>query len=131
MSSFVLPITSLVASAIVLLMIALALLVVHYRIANQVALGGAGIEPLERAIRTHANLTEFAPLALILLALLELNGLAPWQLWTLGGLFIVARLSHVHGMLSATLLPRSTGALLTVILMTSMMGRLLTLALLG
>jgi len=131
MSSFVLPITSMITAANVLLMVTLAMLVVHHRIANQVALGGAGIEPLERAIRAHANLVEYAPLALILLALLELNGLEAWQLWTLGGAFSVARLLHAHGILSTTLATRSSGALFTMILMVAMMGRLLTLALLG
>ncbi|HEY9163050.1 MAG TPA: MAPEG family protein, partial [Magnetovibrio sp.] len=103
----------------------------HHRIANQVVLGGGGIEPLERAIRSHGNLAEFAPSALILLGLLELNGLPAWQLWALGGAFTAARISHVHGMLTRTLATRSIGALFSIIIMTSMVGRLATLALWG
>lgn len=131
MSAFILPITAVYASFNIMLLIGLALLVVHHRIANQVALGGGGIEPLERAIRTHANLTEFAPSALILLALLEFNGLPMWQLVALGALFTLARISHVHGMLTATLLTRSFGALVSIIAMVTMIGLLLTLALMG
>lgn len=129
MSTFILPVTTLFVCANTLLLVGLAMLVVHHRIANQVALGGAGIEALERAIRTHANLIEYAPLALILLGLLEVNGLPGWQLLVLGGVFTVARLSHAHGMLTATLPTRSAGALFTIIIMVSMVGRLLTLAL--
>jgi len=125
MPAFVLPITALYASFNILILIGLAFLVVHHRISNQVTIGGGGVEPLERAIRAHGNLAEFAPSALILLALLELNGLPGWQLHALGGAFTAARLSHIHGMLTATLRTRSMGALFSVILMTSMIGMLL------
>ena len=131
MHAFVLPVTTLYASVNILMLVVLAFLVVHHRIANQVALGHGGIEALERAIRTHGNLAEYVPSALILLALLELNGLPGWQMHVLGGLFTLARLSHVHGMLTATPLSRSMGALFSVIAMVSMIGRLLTLAVLG
>lgn len=131
MTTFILPVTAVVASVNVLLLIVLAFLVVHHRINHQVALGGGGIEPLERAIRSHGNLAEFAPSAMILLGLLEFNGLAAWQLWTLGGVFTLARLSHVHGMLTATLATRSFGALFSLIMLVVMIGRLGTLALWG
>lgn len=128
MSTFILPVTTLFVSVNALLLIGLSLLVVHHRIANQVALGSGGVDALERAVRTHANLIEYAPLALILLALLEVNSLPGWQLLVLGGLFTVARVSHIHGMLSATLATRSTGALVSIIAIIAMIGRLLTLA---
>jgi hypothetical protein len=120
-----LPVTTLFVSANALLLIGLALLVVHHRIANQVELGAGGVERLERAIRAHGNLAEYAPLALILLAFLEFNGLPAWQLLALGGLFTVARLSHVHGMLAAAALSRTFGALFTVVTMLAMIGLLL------
>ena len=126
MSDFVLPITTLYASINIFIMIAMLFLVVHHRIANEIPLGSNGIEALERAIRSHGNLTENLPSALILLALLELNGLPGWQLHLLAGAFTVARLSHIHGMLTATLTTRSMGALSSVILMTTMVGLLLT-----
>lgn len=131
MSTFVLPVTAVVASVNIALLVGLAFLVVHHRISNQVALGGGGVEALERAIRVHGNLAEYAPSALILLGLLELNDLPVWQLGVLGGLFTLARVSHLHGMLSATQLTRSMGALFSVIVMVAMIGRLLTLAVLG
>lgn len=128
MSDFVLPITAVYASLNIMLLIVLAFSVVHHRISNQVALGSGNVEALERAIRTHGNLAEFAPSALILLALLELNGLPVWQLVALGTLFTLARVSHVHGMLTATLMTRSMGALFSIVIMVTMIGRLLTIA---
>lgn len=131
MPTFVLPVTAIFAALNVALLIGLSLLVVHHRISNQISLGGGGVEALERAIRVHGNLTEYAPSALILLALLELNGLPVWQLSLLGGLFTIARALHVHGMLTATLATRSFGALFSVIVMLSMIGLLGTKAFLG
>lgn len=131
MSTFVLPITTLFVSANALLLISLALLVVHHRIQNKVELGGGGVEALERAIRAHGNLSEYAPLALILLAMLEFNGLPAWKLLTLGGLFTVARFSHVHGMLRAAAPTRTFGALFTVISMIAMTVQLWWMAVLG
>lgn len=131
MSSFVLPVTTLFVAINALLLIGLALLVVHQRIQNKVALGGGGVEPLERAIRAHGNLAEYAPLALILLALMELNGLPAWKLLALGGLLTVARFSHVHGMLRAASPTRGFGALFTIISMIAMIIQLLVIVALG
>jgi len=128
MNTFVLPVTALYAGVNIMLLVSLAFLVVHHRIANQVALGHNGIEALERAIRTHGNLTEYVPSGLILLALLELNSLPGFQLYVLGGLFTFARASHIHGMLTATQLTRTIGAMFTVITMMAMAGQLLVLA---
>jgi len=113
------------------ILIVLAFLVVHRRIAHQVALGAGGHDTLERAIRAHGNLAEYAPAALILLALAELNGLPAWQLYALGGVFTAARLSHAHGLLTATLRTRTLGTIFTIVVMMSLIGRLLTLAVLG
>lgn len=95
MSTFVLPVTALYAGINIMLLVSLAFLVVHHRIANQVALGHNGVEPLERAIRVHGNLAEYAPSALILLALLELNSVSSLHLYVLGGLFTFARVSQI------------------------------------
>lgn len=131
MSTFVLPITALYASINIFIMIVLMFLVVHHRISNQISIGGGGIEALERAIRSHGNLAENVPAVLILLALLELNGLPVWQLHLLAGAFTVARLAHIHGMMNGHIATRSMGALFTAILMTAMIGLLLVRAVLA
>lgn len=131
MSVFVLPITTLYASINIMVYVGLGFLVVHHRIANQVAFGDGGIDALHRAIRSHANLAENLAPALILLAILELNALPAWQMHVLGGAFTLSRLSHIHGILSATLATRSIGALTSATLITTMAGLLLVLLLTG
>jgi len=117
-----LTITSLYLALNALLAVGLTLLVVHHRIEHQVGAGDGGHVDLGRAIRAHGNLTENAPLALLLMAVLEINGLPAWQLHLLGAGFTLARFAHVYGILTATLTPRSMGALATAIVLMSMSG---------
>ena len=49
---------------------------------------------LERAIRGHGNLIEYAPLFLILMLLLELNDLPKYLLYMSGSVFTLGRLMH-------------------------------------
>ncbi len=126
MSTFVLPITSQFAVLNIAILIVLAFAVVHQRVSNRVLLGDGGVAALERAIRAHGNLAEYMPSALILLALLEFNATPAWQLYLLGGLFSVARLSHIHGIVVTRQLTRAFGALTSIIAIISMIGLLLT-----
>lgn len=90
-------VTSLVASIMTAIFIKLSLAVIGLRRKNKVALGGGGIEELERAIRAQGNFAEYVPFGLILLGCLELNG-APWWLVALPAIvFILARLIHAKG----------------------------------
>lgn len=118
-----LTITPVYVALNVALFIVLAFAVVHYRIENQVSLGNGGLATLERAIRAHGNLAEYAPFALILLAILELNGLAPWQLHLFGAAFLGARMLHAVGIFKGAIAPRSAGALLSMVLLMAMAGR--------
>jgi len=113
-----LTITPIYAALNIMLAVVLTYLVVHHRIQNQVALGDGGHTELGRAIRAHGNLSENAPFALLLLALVEWNGLPGWQLHALGGAFTLARLAHAYGVLTTSMAPRSMGALLTTIILT-------------
>ena len=57
---------------------------------------GRVIDPLEleRAIRGHGNLIEYAPLFLILMLLLELTGASETLLYICGTVFTVGRFMH-------------------------------------
>ena len=57
---------------------------------------GRVIDPLEleRAIRGHGNLIEYAPLLLILMLLLELTGASETFLYICGTVFTVGRFMH-------------------------------------
>lgn len=53
--------------------------------------------PTITAMRRHANFVECVPLALILIALLEMNGVAGGAIHGLGAGLVLARLSHAFG----------------------------------
>ena len=50
------------------------------------------------AFRRHGNFTEWAPIFLILLGILELNASSATTLHALGGVFVVARIFHAVGL---------------------------------
>jgi len=90
--------TLLFASLHVLLMLALLVPVSLHRRREHIGLGDGCDAVLLRKIRVHANFVEHVPLALLLMALLELGGLPrPW-LWVLGVALLVARLLHAVGL---------------------------------
>ena len=92
------PITSIYAALCGILMIALAVRVSMLRRRFRIGVGSAGQEALERAIRVHANFTEFVPLALILMLLAELGGVTGWLMHVFGITLVVSRLLHAWGL---------------------------------
>lgn len=54
-------------------------------------------ETLRRKTRAHGNFIEYVPLALILLAMLEISGEHRAALWLMGGAFVLARVIHAYG----------------------------------
>jgi uncharacterized membrane protein YecN with MAPEG domain len=72
--------------------------VVRWRRKLSVGLGDGGQESLLRAQRTQANFIEYVPIALILLAAAESQGLAGWLLQTAGAILMLARLLHAWGL---------------------------------
>ncbi|MCR6496830.1 MAPEG family protein [Thermomonas sp. S9] len=91
-------ITLLITALHVLLMLVLLARISQIRHARKIGLGDGGDPELLRRIRVHANFVEHVPVALLLLALLELSGLpAPW-LWGLGGALLLARALHAAGL---------------------------------
>jgi len=59
--------------------------------------GDGGNPAMAAIIRRHGNLTEYVPLALILLGLAEVRGLGTTWMHVLGILLIVSRLVHPFG----------------------------------
>ena len=58
------------------------------------SLGDGGDVQLQRKIRGQANFAEYVPIILVLMALLELHGLAKWAVHGLGVMLLVGRLLH-------------------------------------
>ena len=93
-----------------------------YRFRNDISLGDGGDKVLFNRIRAHGNFTENVPIALLLLLLNNLNGLAHGTLMILGSILVVSRCVHyvmiVTRSLPIVLRPLSmVGTLGTVIVM--------------
>lgn len=93
-----LTITAIYASLAGLLLLVLSFRVVRWRRKLSVGLGDGGQESLLRAQRAQANFIEYVPIALILLAAAESQGLSGWLLQTTGAILVLARLLHAWGL---------------------------------
>lgn len=85
-------ITSLYAGLLALVFLALSARVVAVR--GRVSLGDGGDPVVLRRMRGHANFAEYVPLILLMMALLEFQHAAGWQLHAIGATLVVARLLH-------------------------------------
>ncbi|GAB2515892.1 MAPEG family protein [Lysobacter humi (ex Lee et al. 2017)] len=91
-------VTLLIAGLHGLLLLALLWPIVRVRRGRKIGLGDGGDPELLRRIRVHANFIENVPFALVLLALLELGGLAKVAVAALGLVLLGARLAHAAGL---------------------------------
>jgi uncharacterized protein len=108
--------TPLWASFLTILYLWLAAQVIRARYRTRTALGSGGDPALERAIRAHANFAEYVPLALILIACIELQGGWPWFAHLLGATLFAGRTIHALGISreAEILSQRRNGMILTV-----------------
>jgi uncharacterized membrane protein YecN with MAPEG domain len=91
-------ITLLYTSLITTLTIFLAFKVGIARGKTNTLLGEGDSSELLQSIRSHGNLIEHAPLALLLLLLLEMHGVTDWKLHLLGSSFFLLRILHAYGL---------------------------------
>jgi uncharacterized membrane protein YecN with MAPEG domain len=91
-------VTMLYAAVLGILLVALALNVVRFRLGRHVGLGVGADGTLEQPVRVHANFAENAPTFLVLLLLAELAGLDASWLHVAGVVFVVSRLLHAFGL---------------------------------
>lgn len=90
-------IVSVYASILALLFLWLSIRVITLRRSKKIAIGTRNDQELTRAIRVQANFSEYVPLAILLLAFLELNNLSPALLHLLCILLLTGRSIHAYG----------------------------------
>lgn len=114
-----LPVTSLFTALLTLLFLVLSIRIIRLRWRDKVGIGNGTSKDLEVAIRIHGNFIEYVPLALILLALVELTGAHAMYLYGLGGLLFVARINHAIGLTRSigTSMYRTIGVLGTFVVL--------------
>jgi uncharacterized protein len=91
--------TLLFAGLCALMQCLLTALVIVRRVESGIGLMDGGDAVLMRRIRAHANFAETVPIALLLMLLLELSGLAGVWLWLFGLALLTGRMLHVCGLL--------------------------------
>ena len=74
--------------------------VIRLRVANKVSLGDGGNENLLRAIRAQGNATEYIPMAMIGLLVLNFLGAPIWAIHISGALITLGRISHCYGLIN-------------------------------
>ncbi len=91
-------ITALAAAALALWLLWLSVAVIRERIAAKRALGVSDDDRmLLRAVRAHANFSEYAPMALVLLLILEMGGAPAWWVGALAAALVAGRVAHALG----------------------------------
>lgn len=108
-----------IAALHTLLYLALAVRVVLQRRTKRIGVGSGGDAALALRVRVHANFGEYVPLALVLLALLELCGASSPLVWTCGLGLLIARVLHAVGLGGSAgySFGRFAGTLLTFVLL--------------
>ena len=92
-----LTITPLYAGLTGLLFLWLSIRVIARRRSARVSVGDGADKDLIKRIRTQANCAEYAPLALILIAMAELQGASGWVVHLLGLALLAGRIGHAVG----------------------------------
>jgi len=118
-----LPVTLASAAVLGVINLWLALRIVRMRLQDEVLIGDGGDDLLAGRMRAHANLVEYAPFVLVLLALIELARGSGLVLGITALVFVLARIAHPMGMdLRRSNLPRAGGAILTWLVLAFLTG---------
>jgi len=91
-------ITLLYAGILGIISIVLAFGVGSQRGATGISVGLGDSEELLVANRRHGNFVEYVPLALILMGLLEFNGVSAMTIHIFGSILVIARICHPLGL---------------------------------
>jgi hypothetical protein len=109
--------TALYTGILAIISIVLGFLVGSARGRAKVSLGDGGDKNLLVAMRRHGNFTEFVPLIVAMLAIIELDGAPKLWIHVLGGALVFARVVHPFGLSANMSNPlRAIGAMLTAII---------------
>ena len=94
-------ITALYLAVLALLYTVLAMRVARLRQTNRASFGDNDSAQLRSAIRAHANFIEYVPIITLMVAMLEMSGLAAMWVHLLMGALLISRLLHPLGMYAA------------------------------
>jgi uncharacterized protein len=96
-----LTITATTASTLTFVYVFLTFKVISLRRTEKVSLGDGGLDKLQAAVRAHGNFSEYVPLSLGLMALLEFDHFSPWILMLVALALVLGRVIHAVSVLSS------------------------------
>ncbi|MEE2915006.1 MAG: MAPEG family protein, partial [Pseudomonadota bacterium] len=84
---------------------------------TKISIGDGGNQEMLLAMRRHANFVEYVPLALIIIAMMEMNRAPDHAIHGLAGALVVARIAHAFGLHHSNIMTggRIGGAMLTAL----------------
>ncbi len=97
-TNMILQTTLSLAAAAAIINIWLAMRCGRLRASEKIMHGDGGSAPLMRRMRAHSNFTEYTPIALILIAAIELTGKGGSWLAIVGAVYMAGRVLHALGM---------------------------------
>ncbi|MCK0105794.1 MAPEG family protein [Marinobacter sp. S0848L] len=112
----IIPVTAVFAAVLGILLLVLSVLAVRFRLKYQIGMGVNDDPVFQATVRAHANLVEYAPVGLIMLAIAELNGVSSTLIYWTGMALVVGRILHAFGMIKGkgkTHMARLFGMVLT------------------
>jgi uncharacterized membrane protein YecN with MAPEG domain len=109
-------ITALYASLCALLIVKLSLGVIAVRRKHKIGLGDGGNDELQAAIRAQGNATEYIPITLILMFLLENIVVYNWIIHLAGITLLTGRIIHALGIKNQDIKKRVLGMKITLYL---------------
>ena len=115
-------VTLLFAGILGLMAFAVALPAGRLRGKTGISVGDGGNQDLLVAMRRHGNFVEVVPIALVLMGLLEMNGVSTTAIFVFGTVLVVCRIAHAVGLKADDIqnIARGVGAggsaLLTVVM---------------
>ncbi|PWB88617.1 MAPEG family protein [Methylosinus sporium] len=119
-----LPFTSVFAAAFALSLVALSVPITLRRLKVGDMVGDSADEVLRHRIRAQGNFTEYVPLGIVTLGLVEAQGSAAWLVVAIGGMLAFGRLLHAAGMMCPSAPLRGFGMIFTYLALIAAAARL-------
>ena len=104
------PITAITTALLALMLLVISVRVTMLRRRKKVSFLDGGDADLRVAIRVQGNFTEYVPMLLILMGLIEAMHFSPAVVYVFGAALIVARAAHALGLYSGRFPARALGA---------------------
>ncbi|WP_170409118.1 MAPEG family protein [Ruegeria arenilitoris] len=92
-----LSVTPIYAALLAILYVVLSAKVISQRRSDKISYGDGGNTAMLKVMRTHSNFVEYTPFALLLIAMVELQGAGGLLLNLLGLALLTGRVMHAYG----------------------------------